>query len=65
MRAFFAWAIEDKLVTLDPTKGVKLLPGPNDADGFHTWTQALIVSRLTGQSARASAYPTIFYFIPG
>jgi integrase len=40
MRAFFAWAIEDKLVTLDPTKGVKLLPGPNDADGFHTWTQA-------------------------
>ena len=40
MRAFFAWAIEDKLVTIDPTKGVKLLAGPNDADGFHTWTQA-------------------------
>ena len=40
MRAFFAWAIEDKLVTIDPTKGVKLLAGRNDADGFHTWTQA-------------------------
>jgi len=40
MRAFFAWAMEDKLVTIDPTKGVKLLAGPNDADGFHTWTQA-------------------------
>ena len=40
MRAFFAWAIEEKLVTIDPTKGVKLLAGPNDADGFHTWTQA-------------------------
>ena len=40
MRAFFAWAIEDKLVTIDPTKGVKLLAGPNDAHGFHTWTQA-------------------------
>ena len=39
MRGLFAWAIENTLVTIDPTKGVKLLAGPNDADGFHTWTQ--------------------------
>jgi integrase len=39
MRGFFAWAVENKLVTIDPTKGVKMLAGPNDADGFHTWTQ--------------------------
>ena len=39
MRAFFAWAIEEALVTVDPTKGVKLLAGANDADGFHVWTQ--------------------------
>jgi integrase len=39
MRAFFAWAIEEALVTVDPTKGVKLLAGANDGDGFHVWTQ--------------------------
>ncbi len=40
MRGFFAWAIvEGKLITLDPTKGVKLLSEPNVADGFHTWSQ--------------------------
>jgi len=39
MRRFFAWAIEAKLVAVDPTQGVKLLAGANDADGFHTWTQ--------------------------
>ena len=39
MRGFFAWAVEGKLVTVDPTKGVKMLAGPNDADGFHTWSQ--------------------------
>lgn len=39
MRGFFAWAVDQELVQVDPTKGVKLLPGPNDADGFHTWTQ--------------------------
>ncbi|MGA7452479.1 MAG: tyrosine-type recombinase/integrase [Rhodoplanes sp.] len=39
MRGFFAWATEEGLIAEDPTKGVKLLAGPNDADGFHTWTQ--------------------------
>jgi integrase len=39
MRAFFGWALDEKLVALDPTEGVKLLAGPNDADGFHTWSQ--------------------------
>jgi integrase len=39
MRGFFAWAVEAKLVASDPTKGVKLLEGNNDAAGFHTWTQ--------------------------
>lgn len=39
MRGFFAWALENNRVTVDPTKGVKQLTGENDADGFHTWTQ--------------------------
>jgi integrase len=39
MRGFFAWALEDNLIAADPTKGVKLLAGPNDADGFHAWSQ--------------------------
>ncbi|WP_237179969.1 tyrosine-type recombinase/integrase [Rhodoplanes sp. Z2-YC6860] len=39
MRAFFSWAVEQKLVPSDPTKGVKLLSGANDADGFHTWSE--------------------------
>ena len=39
MRGFFAWAVEEKLVSVDPTTGVKLLTGENDADGFHTWTE--------------------------
>lgn len=39
MRGFFAWATDEGLVTIDPTKGVKKLSGPNEADGFHTWTQ--------------------------
>jgi integrase len=40
MRAFCAWCVEEKLMTKNPTTGVKMLAGPNDADGFHTWTQA-------------------------
>jgi integrase len=39
MRGFFAWAVEEELATVNPTKGVKLLVGANDADGFHVWTQ--------------------------
>jgi integrase len=42
MRGFFAWAsnkTEGNLVTADPTKGVKLLTGENDANGFHTWSE--------------------------
>jgi integrase len=39
MRSFFAWAVETRFVSIDPTKGIKLLVGKNDADGFHTWTQ--------------------------
>jgi integrase len=39
MRAFFGWAAEIGLVRTDPTKGVKLLIGKNDAEGFHTWSQ--------------------------
>jgi integrase len=39
MRGFFAWAVEEKLVLVDPTKGVKKLVGPNEADGFHVWTE--------------------------
>jgi integrase len=39
MRGFFAWAVETKHITADPTKGVKLLVGANDAHGFHTWSE--------------------------
>jgi integrase len=38
MRGFFAWAHEEKLVPLDPTKDVRWLKGTND-EGFHTWTE--------------------------
>ena len=39
MRGFFTRAVEENHTATDPTKGVRLLAGPNDADGFHTWTQ--------------------------
>ncbi|OPH84347.1 tyrosine-type recombinase/integrase [Nitrobacter vulgaris] len=39
MRGFCAWCVEENLMATDPTAGVKLLTGPNDAEGFHTWTQ--------------------------
>jgi len=39
MRGFFAWALDEGLVATDPTIGVKLLKGENDAIGFHTWTE--------------------------
>jgi integrase len=39
MRGFFGWAADIGLIRTDPTKGVKLLTGANDADGFHTWSQ--------------------------
>ena len=40
MRGFFGWAVGDgKLLTVGPTKGVKLLKGDNDEIGFHTWTE--------------------------
>lgn len=40
MRAFCAWCIEERLMAANPTAGVRMLAGRNDADGFHTWTQA-------------------------
>lgn len=41
MRGLLAWAVkEEKLLSADPTKGVSLLKGSNDAIGFHTWTEA-------------------------
>jgi hypothetical protein len=39
LRGFFHWAVENDLIAVDPTRGVKMLVGKNDADGFHTWTQ--------------------------
>jgi integrase len=39
MRGFYVWALEEKLVSIDPTEGIKLLRGPNDENGFHTWTE--------------------------
>lgn len=41
MRGFFGWAAgEGRLVTVNPTVGIKLLKGQNDARGFHTWSEA-------------------------
>lgn len=43
MRGLFGWAAGDgRLISANPTAGVKLLAGKNDADGFHTWTEAEI-----------------------
>lgn len=39
MRGFFAWAVEAQYISSDPAKGVKLLVGKNDVEGFHTWSQ--------------------------
>lgn len=41
LRGFFGWAANPdagNLVAEDPTKGVRLLAGPNDDIGHHTWT---------------------------
>lgn len=40
MRGLFRWALSIDLVDTDPTREVKLLKGPNDKVGFHTWTEA-------------------------
>lgn len=42
MRSLCAWCAEEGLMAADPTIGVKLLRGRNDANGFHTWTPAEI-----------------------
>lgn len=39
MRGLFAFAVEREYLPADPTRGVKLLGGPNDRNGFHTWTE--------------------------
>src|SRR5262249_16197372 len=39
MRALLTGGVENKMVVIDPTKGIKLLRGPNDDIGHHTWTQ--------------------------
>lgn len=39
MRGLFGWAVVRDPGTVDPTQGVKLLAGPNDAAGFHAWTE--------------------------
>jgi integrase len=51
MRGFFGWAADrdgGNLVPADPTKGVRLLHGPNDEIGHHTWTDEEI-SRFEGR----------------
>jgi len=39
MRSFCAWCVDEGLMATNPTIGVKMLVGANDANGFHTWTQ--------------------------
>lgn len=41
MRALFGWAAAPtrRLVPSDPTQGVSLLSGRNDAAGFYAWTE--------------------------
>ncbi|MCJ2018674.1 hypothetical protein MKK84_14710 [Methylobacterium sp. E-065] len=38
MRGLFAFAAEREYLQADPTRGLKLLNGPNNRNGFHTWT---------------------------
>lgn len=42
MRSFSAWCVDERLMTSNPTIGVKMLVGANDANGFHTWTEVEI-----------------------
>lgn len=39
MRGLFGWAVAEKKVPTDPTRGIPLLAGKNDEVGFHTWTE--------------------------
>ena len=39
MRGLFGWAVDREYLTADPTRGVKLMAGANDKNGFHTWTE--------------------------
>ncbi|MBB5765905.1 hypothetical protein ABEV34_27570 [Methylorubrum rhodesianum] len=39
MRGLFAWAVDSEMVPADPTRGVKLMSGANDRNGFHSWTE--------------------------
>jgi integrase len=39
MRRFCAWCVEEGWMPSDPTAKVKMLTGPNDAEGFHTWSE--------------------------
>ena len=41
MRGLFGWLVDPdgaKLIAVNPTVGIKLLKGPNDDVGFHTWS---------------------------
>ncbi|WP_197031026.1 hypothetical protein [Methylobacterium sp. 10] len=38
MRGLFGWAVDREFIPADPTRGVTLLAGVNDRNGFHTWT---------------------------
>jgi len=39
MRGLCAWCVEEQLMPNNGAAAVRMLTGPNDADGFHTWTQ--------------------------
>ena len=57
MRAFFAWAIENKMVAVDPTSGIKLLRGLNDEIGSsHVDARGTgpLRSALAGREPRAA-----------
>lgn len=65
MRGFFKWAAGDgKLVSVDPTLGVRLLKGPNDDAGHHTWTEdelARFEARWPLGTRERLAYDLILY----
>ncbi|GEP08570.1 integrase [Methylobacterium gnaphalii] len=39
MRGLFGWAVDREFIGADPTRGVKLMAGANDRNGFHTWSE--------------------------
>ncbi|MGH1575230.1 hypothetical protein ACRAWG_37025 [Methylobacterium sp. P31] len=60
MRGLCAFAVEREYLQADPARGVKLLGGSNDRNGFHSGLRRRSPdTRRAGRSAPASAWRSI------